>query len=102
MRDFGLIQSTAQLIGRDEWENFFSHIGLHIQQTIDINKTLQYHKPNYNELELLSKNYSTKLRHRSYLNPIALIKTLWYQLKLHLSHRDDYKHLENIIFIMKA
>lgn len=102
LKDFGLIQSSSVLIGRAEWLQFFSSVGFVNQMQVEVNEVSKAQKTEWNELERLSHDFSTKQKGSTYFHPSILLHEMIYWLKLKFFHRKDYYFLENIIFVLKA
>jgi ubiquinone/menaquinone biosynthesis C-methylase UbiE len=102
LKGFGLIQSSAKLIGIKDWADFLISFGFKSCKIIEINQLTKNDNPNVSPLERASHNFTQKKRHKSFLNPTQLFREFWYKIKLSLFHKNDGNNLENIIFILKA
>lgn len=102
LKDFGLIQSSAKLIGSKEWADFLISFGFKSCKIIEINQLANNDNRLVNPLERASHNFTQKKRRNSFLNPAQLFREIYYKIMLSLFHKNDGNNLENIIFILKA
>jgi len=102
MKDFGLVQSSEKLIGKDDWETFFKSFGFKSCKVFEINSLKKNENTKLSQLEQKSNDFTSKQKRYSLLNPIQLFKEFIYRIKLKLFHQNDGVYLESYVFILQA
>lgn len=98
MRDFGLLQSSEQLVGEMQWKQRFEAIGFrdcefHDIKKINTNKALT-------ELELKSNTFSKQQKRYYSFNLKFQLQNISYKIKEYFLHKKTPNHLSHFIFIM--
>jgi SAM-dependent methyltransferase len=102
LKDFGMIQSSSRLIGRNEWERFLVSFGFVSCKIVEIDKLEKNVKDELNLMEMSSQDFTRKQKRYASFNPVQLCKEVWYKIKLSLFHKNDGDYLDYLIFILQA
>lgn len=102
IKDFGFIQSSSKLIGKNEWELFLVSFGFVSCKIVEIDKLEKNVKDGLNLMEMSSQDFTRKQKCYATFNPVQLYKEVWYKIKLSLFHKNDGDYLDHLIFILQA
>lgn len=102
LKDFGFIQSSSKLIGKNEWELFLVSFGFVSCKIVEIDKLEKKVKDGLNLMEMSSLDFTRKQKRYATFNPVQLYKEVWYKIKLTLFHKNDGDYLDHLIFILQA
>lgn len=102
INDFGLIQSSFELVSKNEWKRFFSAMGFTNYEIIEINSLKKEAVTTFNSMEKKSLTFTRNQKFYSIFNPIQQLREIQYRIKLRFFHKQDAENLEHYIFVMQS
>ena len=102
LRNFGLIQSSGQLIGSKKWSSFFNSAGFNSVKIFDIDTLPESNIDALNFLESKSKEFTNKHKQKSLFNLTQIYYEISYKFKELGFNKNEVINLENKIFVMNS